>query len=282
MKTTKSIIIVLFVLATAQIASAYYCPATGRWLSRDPIGEPGFQTLQAASPQVIQQQSARWIDRDPIAAQQTANPYNFVKNNSVNVVDPLGLWATDVHHAIITDWLDATYDNYKWHCCKVPVRQLLMDGSDTVDGAGGHFLNFLSAQGSANAYQHAMRSPQQTVAQAQALYNQFMNGHIQAAKTLADQARHTSRGVCGDINQAVVELGMAYHSYSDSLSPSHSGFQIWYGPWDGYLTFGAAGYKDYVQTHEAGETMQKYQAMQSQVVGSVRGQFQGTLDEILK
>ena len=36
MKTTKSFLVVLFVLAAAQIASAYYCPSTGRWLSRDP------------------------------------------------------------------------------------------------------------------------------------------------------------------------------------------------------------------------------------------------------
>src|ERR1035437_9273324 len=43
MKTTKSIIVTLFVLLTAQIASAYYCPSTGRWLSRDPVGEPGFE-----------------------------------------------------------------------------------------------------------------------------------------------------------------------------------------------------------------------------------------------
>ncbi|MCO5053173.1 MAG: hypothetical protein M9920_12820 [Verrucomicrobiae bacterium] len=32
--------------------------------------------------------------------------------------------------------------------------------------------------------------------------------------------------VCGS-----PRLGMAYHAYSDSLSPSHTGFQTWYGPW---------------------------------------------------
>jgi len=69
MRTTKSIIAVLFVLLTAQIASAYYCPSTGRWLSRDPIGEPGFENLRAAgavSPTVSsdQSQSTRWINRD--------------------------------------------------------------------------------------------------------------------------------------------------------------------------------------------------------------------------
>jgi uncharacterized protein RhaS with RHS repeats len=45
MKATKSIILVLFVLLTAQITSAYYCPSTGRWLSRDPIEEQGGENL---------------------------------------------------------------------------------------------------------------------------------------------------------------------------------------------------------------------------------------------
>jgi hypothetical protein len=68
MKTTKSIIVVLFVLLTAQIASAYYCPSTGRWLSRDPIAEPGFQTSQMASvvPKSPQLAPSRWLNRDPI------------------------------------------------------------------------------------------------------------------------------------------------------------------------------------------------------------------------
>jgi|GEM_PF-2838770 len=64
MKTTKSIIVVLFVLLTAQIASAYYCPSTGRWLSRDPIAEPGFQALQSAAQAPIAVTSSRWINRD--------------------------------------------------------------------------------------------------------------------------------------------------------------------------------------------------------------------------
>ncbi len=96
MKTTKSILVVLFVLLTAQIASAYYCPATGRWLSRDPIDEPGFQALQVPQmPNAIQQQAARWIERDPIVAQQTANPYALLRNRPIRGVDRLGLEGID-------------------------------------------------------------------------------------------------------------------------------------------------------------------------------------------
>ena len=69
MKTTKSILVVLFALLTAQIASAYYCPSTGRWLSRDPMNELGFENLQAASMpsrigNSVSQSSGRWMERD--------------------------------------------------------------------------------------------------------------------------------------------------------------------------------------------------------------------------
>jgi len=92
MKTTKSVLVVLFVLLMAQIASAYYCPSTGRWLSRDPIGEQGFQVLQVAQmPNPIQQQAVRWVDRDSATMQQTANPYAFLRNEPVRSTDLLGL-----------------------------------------------------------------------------------------------------------------------------------------------------------------------------------------------
>ena len=125
MKNTKSIIVVLFVLVTAQIASAYYCPSTGRWLSRDPIGERGFQTLQAATQAPITATSSRWINRDlgsieekpakaePAMAflnalgivkskpsraasfdanQNTVNLYIFVGNDPILAVDSFGLF----------------------------------------------------------------------------------------------------------------------------------------------------------------------------------------------
>ncbi len=99
MKTTKPIAFSLFVLLATQIASAYYCPSTGRWLSRDPMGEPGFENLRAAGmlPKVGQAISpaslppGRWINRDPIAAKKEPNRYTFVANNPVGTVDLFGL-----------------------------------------------------------------------------------------------------------------------------------------------------------------------------------------------
>ena len=252
----------------------------GRWLSRDPIDEgEGF------------------VERDPVSQDEFVpqhrnepNVYVFVRNDAMNTIDPFGLWATEVHHAIVEDWLkDPKYKSYRWRCCNIPVRELLKEGSDEIDGDIGFFtfVNpwFYGAQSSANAYQHAMKSPKQTVAQAQALYNQFLNDHIQQAKNLAAKAKTRQSGAgwdCAFMHAAVRELGKSFHAYSDGLSPSHKGFQTWWGPVDGVAAFGKYGYYGFAKAHSEGETPQVYKDMKDPVVKSVEGQFQGTLDELLK
>jgi hypothetical protein len=89
----------LVVLFAANQASAYYSPSTGRWLSRDPMGEPGFETLRSASvvPRVGQVAGAaslppsRLFVRDSSAAQNEPNRYGFVSNHPVNDIDVMGL-----------------------------------------------------------------------------------------------------------------------------------------------------------------------------------------------
>lgn len=93
MKRKITLVSVLFVaLWTAQTALAWYDPSTGRWLTRDPIGEPGFQALQRvraiSQTYGIASPSSRWIQRD---RPDNENRYLFVGNNSVNHIDPLGL-----------------------------------------------------------------------------------------------------------------------------------------------------------------------------------------------
>ena len=96
MKTIESIAVALFVLLTAQIASAYYCPSTGRWPSRDPIEEKGGKNL-----------------------------YNFVRNNPIDRYDLKGLKSP-------TD----PYTPPDWHkpcCCDKPCENDLTvsdDGSE--------------------------------------------------------------------------------------------------------------------------------------------------------
>jgi RHS repeat-associated protein len=87
----------------------YYNASTGRWLSRDPIDEPGFQLFQRAQvaqgePITIAQQASRWISRDSTGKgsddEQSADvgfrpsqqsPYPFVSNDPNNSIDALGL-----------------------------------------------------------------------------------------------------------------------------------------------------------------------------------------------
>lgn len=101
MRTIKqkmiSAVVLVITLLTAQTAFAYYNPSTGRWLSRDPIGEPGFQALQMAKgnyqvgPVPVAQQSSRWVSRDPIGEKGGLNLYGFVRNQPVSLFDVLGL-----------------------------------------------------------------------------------------------------------------------------------------------------------------------------------------------
>ena len=88
--------VVLF--ATNQ-ASAYYSPSTGRWLSRDPSGELGFETLRASGVvprigQVVSTASlpqSRLFVRDSIAAKNEPNRYAFVQNAPIGKIDIFGL-----------------------------------------------------------------------------------------------------------------------------------------------------------------------------------------------
>ena len=94
----------LFALLTAQAALAWYDPSTQRWLSRDPLGEPGFEALRTAtqtvslsasvSPQIL----SRWITRGPVSQiaggkllADEPNAYHFVGNNPINSSDASGL-----------------------------------------------------------------------------------------------------------------------------------------------------------------------------------------------
>jgi len=108
MKNIKRRIIIgsaLFVaLWTAQTTSAWYEPSTGRWLTRDPVGEPGFEVLRRAQavPQPASTASSpgRWIHRN---RPDNENRYVFVRNNPVNGIDPEGLKCVLMSNGMVAD-----------------------------------------------------------------------------------------------------------------------------------------------------------------------------------
>jgi RHS repeat-associated protein len=72
-----------------------YSPATGRWLSRDPLGEasnlaPFFSDVQSQTPDSISNRKALLGD--------VPNLYNYAQNSPLKFVDPLGLEVTFSKH----------------------------------------------------------------------------------------------------------------------------------------------------------------------------------------
>jgi hypothetical protein len=116
--------------------------------------------------------------------------------------------------------------------------------------------------------------------QAQALYLGFLEQNIDFGKLFSDFAREDHS--CEEEIKALISLGRAYHSYSDSLSPAHTGFQPWWGPLDGWADMGPFGYAGFVSVHHDRETMAVYLQQQASVVTSVKSEFSSDLSYILR
>lgn len=179
-------------LSVAPNAFAFYNPTAGRWLNRDPLEETAGQ-----------------------------NVYHFSRNEPVGSIDVLGLWHTSGHHQIIEAWLDSSYHQKKVCCCDLDVIALLESASDVLDEQTG--------TSSRLAFKHAMRSPYESVSQAQRAYESFVGESVRFARQCADEAKTEGKTPCAQIELALSELGEAIHAYTDSFSPAHSGFQVWYG-----------------------------------------------------
>ena len=145
------------------------------------------------------------------------------------------------------------------------------------------YYHVCEAQSSRNSYQHAMRDghANQPVAVAEGLYKQFMKQNERNALAYYDLYRETGR--CYFLEWAFYWLGKAYHSYSDSLSPAHAGFQPWWGPIDGTIDFGGPGYYAFfVIVHHDRETIDYYNAHKPEILASVRDRYQRWVDAFLK
>ena len=77
----------VFTLFTTQTASAWYTPSAQRWITRDPLGEPGFQGIRHVA--LNKSTSGHLtVGAELIAG---ANLYWYIGNRPISVTDPFGL-----------------------------------------------------------------------------------------------------------------------------------------------------------------------------------------------
>lgn len=88
-KFRLAVIAALAVLALTHAASAFYSPAMGWFLNRDPINEPGAVLVRA-----VARQGTRFVPRDLPSTATERHLYAFVHNEPQDYVDPLGLAAS--------------------------------------------------------------------------------------------------------------------------------------------------------------------------------------------
>jgi len=249
----------------------YYKPSTGTWPNKDPMQEAGGVNL-----------------------------YCMVNNNPVNTIDMLGLWERDQHKNIIDTWLGQSPDingkynidwhNYKWHCIKIDVEALLLEGNDDVDGTGGQPLEALcDAQKTADSYKHSMRAWYETVGSATQKRDRFVDN----LKQYAEYYAQTARGAIADGNKswaeicmknAIIDLGQAQHPLADETSPAHAGFQVWYGPIEGMMLLPPQpiGWFDFLANHMRRETKAVYTSLGNGPANTVAGEMHPELLKILQ
>jgi RHS repeat-associated protein len=169
----------------------YYPSTLGRFLSTDPGRD--------------------WKVHEP----QSWNLYAYGRNNPVSNVDLTGKWSTEIHNALI----DKAFPGLS-----IGERATLKNASQRVD-----FI--LTGHLPRNSYQHNMRAPGQTVAEARQKSAAFYDKNIADAREKnADAQAHKGDGTGRSEAMAMSSLqsiGAAIHMVTDAGSPEHNGHQVW-------------------------------------------------------
>jgi len=150
-----------------------------------------------------------YVESDPIGIMGASfSTYAYVDANPINAVDPLGLWSTAAHNAIIQEY----GRQMGW---PPDVIRAMEEGSYDADHGDSY-------QDAAHSFMHAMSSKSLTKAQACKMMNDFVADNVATANSIAAN---------GDAILAANALGFGLHAIMDSTSPVHTGFQKWHW-WD--------------------------------------------------
>jgi len=190
------------------------CLSRSRYTGKERDAESGLDYMDA---RYYGSSMGRFMSPDPSRLSimpdnpQTWNRYTYGLNNPLRFKDDNGKWPTEIHNQII----DRAFPGLS-----AEQRQVLKNISASQDSILG------GGQANDASYQHAMRSPDQTAAQAEGQYNDFVSGEETDAQIKFWLSDPDGKG--GTLTPEALEaFGKALHAVVDSTSPAHSGFQKW-------------------------------------------------------
>ena len=156
----------------------------------------------------------RFTSRDQLAQKYPSwSPYAYTIDNPLKYIDQNGAWSTEIHNQILGRALGDLVTPEE--------MTTLQEASAYVDKFQSPEYNYL----------HAMRSPGQSVEDAQKAMANFVK-----ARTYEFVVR------AGD--NPLFQLGRALHPLMDQTSPAHEGFQVWNGLWPPSNALGAYRHRE--------------------------------------
>ncbi|OJY97062.1 MAG: hypothetical protein BGP25_12190 [Lysobacterales bacterium 63-13] len=153
--------------------------------------------------------TGRYVESDPIGLGGGNSTYAYTRSAPLGRTDHLGLWGSQKTRYI-----------HQWSWQRVAPQGMTTADQWAVEYALG-YADREEYQDAAHAYMHAMNGDKaMSTDKACAKSNDFIKSQYEEAWELDSQGKH---------REALFQFGIALHTIQDSMSPAHSGFQLWTG-----------------------------------------------------